>query len=125
MDMEENINLLKDFLENFNPEDEYSERIKQAIAYLLVKRVEDKWRIQKLEENNNSWKKYCNEDLEKQIIDLNNKNFELEYNRIPVQKVKEVLDDRKERLINGKRTYTNKIRINELNLIRKRLLEDK
>ena len=44
---------------------------------------------------------------------------------IPKQKIEEKLEKRKNRLIKAKRTYTNKIRMNELNLIKRILLEDK
>lgn len=46
-------------------------------------------------------------------------------NSILKQKIKDKLETREERLIEGKKTYTNKIRINELHVIKRVLLEDK
>lgn len=83
-------------------------------------------RIKELEEDNNSWKKYCNEDLEKQITDLNNKNFELEYNSIPVQKVKDAIEE-----IENIKKITSKEKYTHLELLQfaiielKNLLEEK
>lgn len=45
-----------------------------------------------LEEENKKWNKYCTEDLEKQITELNNKIFELENNSVPKSKIKEIRD---------------------------------
>lgn len=62
----------------------------------------------------------------KQFGDLDNIQFEDYMNEyIPKQKIEEKLEKRKNRLIKAKRTYTNKIRMNELNLIKRILLEDK
>ena len=60
----------------------------------------------------------------KEVEHLKKYNGYLNENSIPKQKVKEILNNRKDRLLRGKKSYTNKIRINELNLISK-LLEDK
>lgn len=79
MDIEE-INLLK----KFNPGDEYTERIKSAIEHLLAEREEDKKRIKELEEENRIFK-------DSNV--LVNRYFKLKDNSIPVQKVKEALED--------------------------------
>lgn len=50
-------------------------------------------RIQELEEENEGWKRYCDEDLDKQIIDLNNKIFKLESNSIPKQVIKDKIEE--------------------------------
>lgn len=58
--------------------------------------------------------------------DLDDIQFEEYMNYfIPKQKIKDKLETREERLIEGKKTYTNKIRINELHVIKRVLLEEK
>lgn len=61
-----------------------------------------------------------NED--KEVTDTNVDNIE---NIDIIKKIEEKLEKRKNKLIKAKRTYTNKIRMNELNLIKRILLEDK
>lgn len=87
-----------------------------AIDHILAEREEDKKKINKLEYRIEELKK-CNKTISDRVV-------EYKKNCIPKQKVKEILNNRKERLLKGKKSYTNKIRINELNLISK-LLEDK
>ena len=68
--------------------------------------------------------KVLKDDLEdKRIVYVDTPEFQDSY--IPKQKIEEKLEKRKNRLIKAKRTYTNKIRMNELNLIKRILLEDK
>ena len=55
-------------------------------------------RIQELEEENERWKRYCAEDLDKQIIDLNNKIFKLESNSIPKQVIKDKIEELKDKI---------------------------
>ena len=58
--------------------------------------------------------------------DLDDIQFEEYMNYfIPKEKIKDKLETREERLIEGKKTYTNKIRINELHVIKRVLLEEK
>ena len=58
----------------------------------------------------------------KEVTDTNVGNIE---NIDIIKKIEEKLEKRKNRLIKSKRTYTNKIRMNELNLIKRILLEEK
>lgn len=126
MDLEKDIekvkklnNLLNFFkthgwIPNMSRETNINETI-EAIEHLLAEREEDKKRIDKLQ--------VLEDDLkDKRIVYVDTPEFEEKF--IPKQKVKEILNNRKDRLLRGKRSYTNKIRINELNLISK-LLEDK
>ena len=43
-------------------------------------------------------------------------------NSVSKDEIKDILEKRKSRLVNGKRSYTNKVRINELNLVSKEIL---
>lgn len=82
-----------------------------AIVHILAEREEDKKKIEELEEENRVQRH--------QIMEVFDRGY------IHKDKIKELMNNRKDRLLKGKRTYTNKIRINELNLITKELLEDK
>ena len=73
-------------------------------------------RIKKLEEE-----KKNKADFVQEYIEVTN----LYLNSIPKQRIKDKLETREERLIEGKKTYTNKIRINELHVIKRVLLEEK
>lgn len=77
-----------ELIDNFEVVETLTEYGRKAIKQ-NVKKLQQ--RIKELEKENKNWEKYCTEDLEKQITDLNNKNFELEYNSIPKQKVKELI----------------------------------
>lgn len=55
--------------------------VARELENLLEEREQDKKRIQELEISNIKWEKYCGEDLECQITDLNNKIFELDAER--------------------------------------------
>ena len=118
MDIEEDIKLINNFVQNiengfvtsstissWNPE----KRIVKAIEHILAEREEDKKKIEELEDENRVQKH--------QIMQVFDRGY------IHKDKIREILNNRKERLLKGKRSYTNKIRINELNLISK-LLED-
>lgn len=65
-------------------------KIRQGLAleHLLKAYKESK-------EENKKWEKYCTEDLEKQITELNNKIFELEHNSISVSLVEEKIEELK------------------------------
>ncbi|OKZ59901.1 MAG: hypothetical protein BHV96_05440 [Clostridium sp. CAG:354_28_25] len=76
----------------------------------LTEREEDKKKIEELEDENRVQKH--------QIMQVFDRGY------IHKDKIREIINNRKERLLKGKKTYTNKIRINELNMISK-LLEDK
>lgn len=79
MDIEEGIKILK----KFNPGDEYTERVKQAIENLLAEREEDKKKIAELQ--------VLEDDLkDKRIVYIDTPKFEEEF--IPKQKVKEELE---------------------------------
>lgn len=97
--MGENIKILEEFIKYYESEaisrkfrgtlsisvDEYDI---DAIEHLIKAYKE-------LEEENKKWEKYCTEDLEKQITDLNNKIVELEHNSIPVSLVEEKIEELK------------------------------
>ena len=109
-----------DILEKFNPGDEYTEKIKRAIENILLEQETDKKRIKELEEENKSKQKaydncYCEYKQYKQ------------FDSIPVQKVKDKIEELKERKHNL--IYTQPLetikRINAQIKILQELLEDK
>lgn len=76
MDIEEDIKLLK----NFNPGDEYTERVKQSIDHILAEREADKKKIDKLQ--------VLEDDLkDKRIVYVDTPKFEEKF--IAKQKVKD------------------------------------
>ena len=105
--------------------------------------MEDIKILENLKENvalfSGGWRPILKQEEIQAIENLINRNKELEEeNRIQrgqlnsafdrgfihKDKIREKIEERREKLIKGKRSYTNKIRINELNLISKILLED-
>lgn len=129
MDIEEDIKILEKFKNNDMQRDKLERdsrcggwkigdiykklELNIAIEHILAEREEDKKKIAELEDRCKSHQKLLYEAAK------------VEKNSIPKQKVKEILNNRKERLLKGKRAYTNKIRINELNLISRELFGGK
>lgn len=106
MDIED-INILNEVLLHHRE----TKEVRNAIKKILAEREEDKKKIEELEEENRVQRH--------QIMEVFDRGY------IHKDKIKELMNNRKDSLLKGKRTYTNKIRINELNLITKELLEDK
>ena len=71
-------------LEKFNPGDEYTEKVKQAIEHILAEREADKKKIDKLQ--------VLEDDLkDKRIVYVDTPEFEEKF--IPKQKVKEIIEN--------------------------------
>lgn len=71
-DIEEDIKIL----EKFNPGDEYTEKIKNAIEHILAERKQDKERIQKLEEEKKTMcEEYCPKTERIKELEEENKKY--------------------------------------------------
>ena len=57
-------------LEKFNPGDEYTEKIKNAIENILSERKQDKARIQKLEEENKKYIVQLTDEQYRNLVDI-------------------------------------------------------
>lgn len=121
-----NIEEVIKILEKFNPGDEYTEKIKNAIENILSERKQDKARIQELEENNdlkikNNFR-IVGHYAEVKLEELLKEDY------IPKQKVKEIVKEAIEiieseqfKVIMGDMTKVGRLRW----LLEKELLEDK
>ena len=94
--MEEDLKILEEFIKYYESE-AISRKFRGTLSISVdqydIDAIEHLIKAYKeLEEENKKWEKYCTEDLEKQITDLNNKIVELEHNSIPVSLVEEKIE---------------------------------
>ena len=78
-------------LEKFNPGDEYTEKIKNAIENILSERKQDKARIQKLEEENKKYIVQLTDEQYRNLVDTIRKKVKQEFK----QKVKDKIERHK------------------------------
>ncbi len=86
MDIEEDINIVKEFNEKNRFRD--CGRLNNAIDHILEEREEDKKKINKLE--------YCVEELKKYNKTISDRVVEYKKNRIPKRKIKDKIKEYKE-----------------------------